>query len=302
MSFDVFVVGSINTDLIVTVERRPKPGETLAGSDLTTAPGGKGGNQASAIGRLGGRAALLARVGNDERGAALRASLRANDVDDRYLLSTPENATGSAIITITPDGENTIVVSRGANARVSIADVDAAAGDLRASKVVLAQLELPLDVVAHALSLAARSGARAILNAAPAHALPRDLLALLDPLVVNEHEAGALLEENVTAEGANDALRALAALGARSVVITLGAEGAASLDAAGEAARARAPRTEVVDTTGAGDAFAGALALELARGVQLSGAVELAVRAGSFAVRKYGAQASLPARTDLDLG
>ncbi len=301
MSYDVFVVGSINTDLIVSVERRPNPGETLAGSDLATVPGGKGGNQASAIGRLGGRVALLARIGADERGAALRTALRANGVDDRYLLETSGAATGSAIITITPDGENTIVVSRGANARVTIDDVDAAARDLDAASVVLAQLELPPDVVAHALSFAARGGKRAILNAAPATDVPRDLLALLDPLVVNEHEASIMLGEQVAAENAGDAARGLVGRGARSAVITLGAAGATSVDATGRAHHVDAEKIRVVDTTGAGDAFTGALALELARGGDLAAAVAVAVRAGTFAAKKYGAQASLPTRVEIGL-
>jgi len=296
--YDVFVVGSINTDLAITVERRPLPGETIAGSDLVTSPGGKGGNQASAAARLGGRIALLARVGDDARGATLRAELRAMAVDDRYLLATSDVATGSAIITITPDGENSIVVSRAANARLAIADVESATADIRAAAVTLAQLEVPVDAVVCALELAASAGRRAILNAAPARRLPGGLLRCLDPLVVNEGEASFYYGEPVTPESAEAAAIALVARGARSVVITLGGSGAAYASARGSG-RVAAPPVDVVDTTGAGDAFTGALALELARGATIKAAVTLAVRVGSFAVRKSGAQASLPRREEL---
>ena len=296
MTSDVFVVGSINTDFIVRVERRPVPGETLAGSDLVTAPGGKGGNQATAIGRLGGSVALLARVGEDERGAALRAELRAAGVDDRALFATPGVPTGSAIVTITPDGENTIVVSRGANARVGAADVDAVASALRRTRTVLAQLELDLDVVTHALEIAAQAGVRAILNAAPARRLPSALLALLDPLVVNEHEAAMLLGAPVTAESGERAARALVSRGLASVVITFGAERAVAAERDGEYWHVPSPPVRALDTTGAGDAFTGALALELARGAALDAALRVGVRAGSLAVQQLGAQASLPTR------
>lgn len=297
---DVFVVGSINTDFIVEVERRPAPGETLTGSDLVTAPGGKGGNQATAVGRLGGRVALLARVGEDERGGTLRASLRAAGVDDSALLITPGVATGSAIVTLTPDGENTIVVSPGANGRLRAADVDAVANDLRAARCVLAQLELDLGPVTRALEVAASAGVRAILNAAPARPLPRTLLELLDPLVVNEHEAALLLEAAVTFEAAEHAARALCARGPRSVVITFGAAGAVGGGRSGACVRAEPPAVRAVDTTGAGDAFTGAVALELARGATLEAALHVGVRAGAFAVQRLGAQASLPTRSDLD--
>ncbi len=296
---DVFVVGSINTDFIVRVERRPAPGETLAGSDLITAPGGKGGNQATAIGRLGGSVALLARVGEDSRGADLRAALRAAGVDDRTVFATAEVATGSAIVTLTPDGENTIVVSAGANARLGVADVAAVKAELEAARCVLAQLELDLEPVTRALEVAAAAGVRAVLNAAPARPLPRALLALLDPLVVNEHEAALLLEAAVRPQDSERAARALVERGPRSVVITLGAAGAVAATSAGDYARVASPAVRAIDTTGAGDAFTGALTLELARGRTLAEAMAVGVRAGAFAVQRLGAQASLPTRADL---
>ena len=299
---DVVVVGSLNSDFMVAVERRPKPGETVAGGDLMTAPGGKGANQAVAIARLGGDVALLGRVGADARGDALRAALREAGVDDRYVHPTPDVATGSAIVVITPDGENAIVISPGANASVVRADVDeifAAFGEIRC---VLAQLELPLDVVAYALERARRSGRRAILNAAPARALASDVLALADPLVVNELEAAALLGAAFDVGDAQRAARAMLARGARSAVITLGAAGAVAAEPDGRSYRVTAPPVRAIDTTGAGDAFTGALALEFARGATLEAAVGFGVRAGSLAVQRLGAQASLPTRDEVQRG
>lgn len=299
MSYDVFVVGSINTDLSITVDRRPMPGETIAGADLVTSAGEKGSNQASAAARLGGHIALLARIGDDARGETLRSELRAMNVDGRYLFDTARATTGSAIITITPDGENTIVVSQGANARLTVADVETAASDICAAAVTLAQLEIPIDVVVRAVELAAGAGRRAILNAAPAQRLPGGLLRCLDPLVINEREAAFYVGEAITPESAEAAATTLVARGARSVVITLGSLGAVYASAR-SCGRVAAPPVDVVDTTGAGDAFAGALALELARGATIEAAVTLAVRVGSFAVRTFGAQASLPRREELE--
>ena len=299
---DVFVVGSINTDLIVEVPRRPAPGETLTGSDLVVAPGGKGGNQATAIGRLGGRVALLARVGDDDRGATLRAHLREAGVDDRALLVTRDVATGSAIVTLTPDGENTIVVSPGANARLDVADVNAFAADARAARCVLAQLELALESVTRALEVAAAAGARPMLNAAPWRTLPDALLARLDPLVVNEHEAALFLGEPVRPENAREAAAAIVRRGPRSVTITFGAAGAVAGSHDGAFVHVPAPAVRAVDTTGAGDAFTGALALELARGASLDAATHVAVRAGAYAVQRIGAQASLPTHEQLARG
>ena len=297
---DVFVVGSINTDFIVRVERRPAPGETVAGSDLVTAAGGKGANQAVAVARLGGDVALLGRVGSDARGDALRETLRDAGVDDRFVHATPDAATGSALVMVTPDGENAIVVSPGANAFVDIADVEAATRAFDGARCVLLQLELHLDVVVHSLERAARAQKRAILNAAPAQPLPREVLALLDPLVVNEHEAAVLLGTSVAVDAAERAARALVALGARSVVITFGADGAAAATRDGSYQTFAATATRAVDATGAGDAFTGALALELARGAPFHAAVRFGVRAGTLAVQRLGAQASLPTRDEVE--
>ncbi|MES9604895.1 PfkB family carbohydrate kinase [Actinomadura sp. NPDC000929] len=284
------MVGSLNADLVVGVERRPAPGETVLGSDLATHPGGKGANQAVAAARLGGRAAIVGRVGDDGHGALLRDALAAAGVDLAHLAATPGVPTGVALITVGPDGDNSIIVSPGANARLGPADVEAARALIESAPVVSLQMEVPLPAVEAAAGLAARAGRRVVLNLSPSAPVPDGLLALCDPLVVNEHEAAFLLG------GAGDPGRMAAALagsGPRSVAVTVGADGVVVADGQGTSA-VPSPRSEAVDTTGAGDAFTAALCLRLARGDSLREAARYAARVGAAAVRRPGAQSSFP--------
>ncbi|GAA4241689.1 ribokinase [Actinomadura meridiana] len=304
--WDVVVVGSANADLVVGVDRRPGPGETVLGSDLATHPGGKGANQAVAVARLGGRAALVGRIGDDGHGALLRDALAADGVDLAQLTTTPGVPTGVAMITVGPDGDNSIVVSPGANARLGPADVAAARDLIAAASVVSLQLEVPLPAVEAAAHAAAGTGGRVVLNLSPPAPVPADLLALCDPLVVNEHEAARLLDEDARPAGHADSAdpaglaAALARTGPRSVVITLGADGVVVTDAAHAApVRVASPRVKAVDTTGAGDAFTAALCLRLARGDALPDAARYAARAGAAAVRAHGAQSSFPTADEL---
>jgi ribokinase len=302
---DLLVVGSANADLVIGVERRPAAGETVLGSDLAVHPGGKGANQAVAAARLGARAALLARVGDDAHGRLLLGAQRAAGVDTGGVL-VGGAPTGVALITVDPSGDNSIVVSPGANARLSPGDVRAAGSLLAAARVVSLQLEIPLETVAEVVRVARAAGAagpRVVLNPSPPVSLPAQVLAACDPLVVNEHEARALLGDHPAGHeagtGAPEAwASALLALGPRSVVVTLGAAGALAADRRG-AVRVDSTPVEVVDTTGAGDAFAGALAWRLAVGDGLPAAVRYAVRVGAAAVTRAGAQASFPTATDL---
>ncbi|MFG2000756.1 ribokinase [Spirillospora sp. NPDC048911] len=286
MTHEVVVVGSVNADLVVGVDRRPSPGETVLGSDLATYPGGKGANQAVAAARLGARTAILARIGDDGHGDLLRSALAEAGVDLGHLLVTP-GPSGVALITLGPDGDNSIIVSPGANAHLEPSDVDPG---LLSAAVVSFQLEIPLPTVEAAARTAAEGGARVVLNLSPAAAVPDDLLALCDPLVVNEHEAAFLLDAN---DDPPAMAKALLARGPRSAVITLGPEGALTADADGITA-VPSPKVEAVDTTGAGDAFTAALCLRLARGDTLADAARFAVRVGAAAVRKPGAQSSYP--------
>ncbi|NDU77064.1 ribokinase [Actinomadura sp. DSM 109109] len=293
--WDVAVVGSLNADLVVGVERRPAPGETVLGSDLATHPGGKGANQAVAAARLGGRAAIVGRVGDDGHGALLRDALAADGVGLARLATTPGVPTGVALIAVGPDGDNSIIVSPGANARLGPGDVEAARTLIESAAVTSLQMEVPLPAVEAAAGAAARAGRRVVLNLSPAAPAPDGLLALCDPLVVNEHEAAYLLG------GDGDPARmaaVLAGAGPRSVAVTVGAAGVVVADAQGTAALP-SPRSEAVDTTGAGDAFTAALCLRLARGDSLRDAARYATRAGAAAVRRPGAQSSFPTPGEL---
>lgn len=269
----VMILGSLNLDLVTRVERHPAPGETVLGDGLERVPGGKGANQAVAAAAAAGgtpvRVAMIGRVGDDAAGTAYVARLKALGVDVRGLRVTAGTPSGHALIAVSAEGENTIVVIPGANGEVAVADlgpIDA----LGAGDVLLTQLELPLDVVAEGVRRAHARGARVVLNVAPYAALPADVLALADPVVANEHEA-----KQLAADGAAPA----------SLLVTLGGDGARWGDLA-----AATPAVEVVDTTGAGDAFCGALAAALAAGRSDEEALHAAVAAGADAVTRPGAQ------------
>ncbi|HWI45978.1 MAG TPA: ribokinase [Rubrobacter sp.] len=291
---DVFVVGSINQDFVLIVERRPAPGETVTDARLATHNGGKGANQAAAAALLGASVAFLGRVGDDGFGGPLVRSLADKGVDTTLVQEVPGSSTGAAFITVTPDGENAITVAPGANRCLTAEDVDDASGSIGEARVLVVQMEVPSEVVLRAVEVAAGSGTRALVNLAPPFEVPRTLLEKLDPLVINEHEAAFLLGERV--EGVDEALDAaprLLSLGPRSLVVTLGEDGA--VFSGGESAQhLTAPKVKVVDTTGAGDAFVGALAVRLATDAPLEDAVGYAVRAGAAAVTEAGAQGALP--------
>lgn len=295
---DLLVVGSANADLVIGVDRRPAAGETVLGSDLAVHPGGKGANQAVAAARLGARTALLARVGDDAHGRLLLESQRAAGVDTAGVL-VGGAPTGVALITVDPSGDNSIVVSPGANARLRPDDVRAAADLLASARVVSVQLEIPLETVAAVAeavrTAAGATGPRLVLNPSPPAALPAEVLAACDPLVLNEHEARFLLGEDPAGrEEAPEAwAAALLARGPRSVVVTLGAGGALVADRDRTVLVPSLP-VEAVDTTGAGDAFTGALAWRLGVGDDLETAVRFAVRVGAAAVTRAGAQESFP--------
>jgi ribokinase len=278
---EVVVVGSLNQDITVAADRRPDRGETVLGRSVTTASGGKGANQAVAAARAGARVAMVGCVGADAAGDALLAGLRAAGVDTIGVRARDDAASGTALIVVDATGENSIVVVPGANARLSATDVERALGAQAA--VVLAQLEVPEEAVA----AAARRAGRFVLNASPVRPLPAALLEAADPLIVNAGEAAAI----TGVDGADPEVLAAAALalGVRSIVITLGARGASWTTPDWSIARP-APAVDVVDTTGAGDVFAGTLAARLSRGADPDAALGAAVEAGAAAVGWRGAQ------------
>ncbi|MCT7350885.1 ribokinase [Streptomyces sp. 15-116A] len=294
--YDLLVVGSANADLVIGVERRPGAGETVLGSDLAVHPGGKGANQAVAAARLGARTALLARVGDDGHGRLLLDSLRAAGVDTVGVL-VGGAPTGVALITVDPSGDNSIVVSPGANWQLTPGDVRAAGSLFHASRVVSVQLEIPLETVVEVVRSLA-PGSRFVLNPSPPRPLPREVLDACDPLIVNEHEARVILGDACVSDRAEDWATLLVAKGPRSVVVTLGGEGALVADKEG-VSRVPSVPVRAVDTTGAGDAFTAALAWRLGAGEDLAEAAAYAARVGAATVTKEGAQDSFPTEADL---
>ncbi|MFO1305712.1 MAG: ribokinase [Burkholderiales bacterium] len=296
----IVVVGSSNMDLVVRAPRLPSPGETLAGSDFRTIPGGKGANQAVAAARLGGRVSLVGAVGDDAFGATLREGLERDGIDVSHVRTASATPTGIAIITVGGDGANTIVLAPGANAALSPASIDACAPMIAGAAMLVCQLEIPLATVAHAVRLAADARTPVLLNPAPAIALPDDLLRDVDYLVPNETEAALLGGARVADPGsAREAARALRARGPRHVIVTLGALGV-WLESEQDSDHLAAPVVSAVDTTAAGDTFIGGFAASLAAGADVRTAIAFGQRAAALSVTRAGAQTSIPYRSEVD--
>lgn len=290
----VTVVGSINVDEIAIVQRHPLPGETLLAISSAVAPGGKGANQAVAAARLGASVRLVGAVGDDERDAVALSLLSDAGVDLSAVAHT-NASTGVARITVDAEGENTIIVIPGANSEVDAAFVTEHEDVIAAAAVVVLQGEIPASGTARAASCAT---GRVLINLAPVIKIPPAALHAADPLVVNEHEARLLLSaltgvSSPVLESDEEVARRLHAHGMRSVVLTRGEHGAICADDDGITV-IPSPRVIAVDTSGAGDAFVGALAARLATGDDLRTAARFAARVGAFAVQASGAQQSYP--------
>jgi ribokinase len=282
----VVVIGSVNIDHVVVTDVFPRPGETVQGRSARVALGGKGSNQAVAAALAGARTAMVARIGDDLEGEAARKGLARHGVDIDQVRRVEGSATGTAWITVAQE-DNSIVVVAGANHGWHRGD-DPLTGTGAEAAVVLAQLEIPLEVVT---SAAQHCAGRFLLNAAPASELPDELLARCDVLIVNEHEQN-LVAGLPDGSPVADAHVRLRSRGARSVVTTLGAAGSVVTDPQGQTTRIAAIPAEVVDSTGAGDAFVGVLAARLAAGDDLATAARWGTAAGSLAVRAAGTQDS----------
>ena len=282
------VVGSVNADTSLHVARIPGPGETVLALGSRTSPGGKGANQACAVARAGVRSVLVGAVGTDAAGAMLVDELGRRGVELDQLLRLPDVESGGATVLVDDAGENCIVVTGGANAALAPEQVTAGLEAVPDVGVVLTQGELSPECVEAAAACARRHGVRFVHNLAPYRAVPAALLAACDPLVVNEHEAADLVAALGGEAGDVDAVLALLQQHCRSVVITLGGDGAAYSSTAGAGRRASA-RVTVVDTTGAGDAFVGAAAASLLTDDDLGRACEAGVAAGAAAVQHRGA-------------
>ncbi|WP_157053655.1 ribokinase [Schleiferilactobacillus perolens] len=294
----VTVIGSINVDNILHIQALPKPGETIAMSGYSTAGGGKGANQAIAAARSGAKTAFIGAVGNDANGEYMKTQLLENGINVQAVKTTSEAATGQAYILLQSSGQNSIIIDHGANAQVTVADVDAVAAAIQSSTFLVTEFETPLPADEEAFQIARAAGVKTILNPAPAVAqIPESLLRLTDIIVPNETESQAITGISVDDE---PSLKASAEyyhkLGVETVIITLGDRGA--YVASGNISElVPAYKVQAVDTTAAGDTFIGALAAELRPdGSNLLAAVQYASRAASLTVQKLGAFPSIPLR------
>jgi ribokinase len=296
----IVVVGSSNTDLTVFTGYLPSPGETVLGGKLERAGGGKGANQAVAAARAGGQVAFVARVGDDDFGHSTLGNLKQEGICADFVTIDPEAASGVALIMVEKSGENLIAVAPGANARLTPADVHAAREAIAEADVLLVQLEIPLETVAAAVHAAREAGTRVMLNPAPAppEGLADEVLRGIDYLTPNTGEAARLLDAPPDLS-AGELAEGLVAAGVGAVALTLGASGVCVHDGSTHAVIA-APKVEPVDTVGAGDCFAGALAVALAEGMPLRRAAHFAVCAAALSVERVGAQPSMPRRAEID--
>jgi ribokinase len=290
----VVVVGSINLDMVVTADRLPVPGETVLGGRFALHDGGKGANQAVAAARAGARVSIIGAVGSDANGARAIAALEAEGIDVTHVRQVAGEATGVAFIAVGPRGENQIVVAPGANAEVQLDDADRRL--IAEADAVLASLEIPMPAVVDALRAAHAAGVPSILNPAPAHALPAEVLALGPILTPNEHELVVAIGNDQT----DSALDELAARHAGPIVVTQGAAGALLADGTRRVHFEGLAPDRVVDTTGAGDTFCGVLAASLAESASLDEAIVRANAAAAISVTAAGARTGMPSRDAID--
>ena len=290
----VIVFGSINMDLVAKTPRLPVPGETLQGHEFFTAPGGKGANQAVAVARLGIPTKMVGRVGSDDFGTQLSYSLGVTGVDTDSVLVEEGVNSGIAVISVDQAGENTIIFLAGANGHVNETDVERLSSLLPEAAVLLIQLEIPMSVVLLAAAAAQKVGCPVILDPAPAQELPEELYGMVDIMTPNQLEASVLVDFPVdTIESAKNASEVLLQRGVDTVIVTLGEQGVFCATGS-ESFFVPAFSVEAVDTVAAGDAFNGAMAVAIAKGLPLRQAVIWGAAAGALAVTKAGAQPSLP--------
>lgn len=294
----ITVIGSLNMDIVVTTPKMPVMGETILGSGFMTAPGGKGANQAVAASKLGGDVTMVGCLGNDIFGKELLNNLKANDVDARYIQMLDTAATGIAMI-IVKSGDNLIIVDPGANSGLRPEYIDTLEELIKSSFMVVIQLEIPIETVEQAISIAKRHHVKVLLNPAPARELSAELLSGVDIFTPNESECEIITGMKVkTIEDAKDAVAYLNDKGIPIVIITMGGKGVVYNNGK-EIIHKPVQKVEVVDTTAAGDSFSGAVAVALSQGKDLNAAVDFANTVGTLTVMKKGAQVSLPSLEDV---
>jgi ribokinase len=310
MGGSIVVIGSLNMDFVLAVDRMPLPGETILGRNFRVIPGGKGANQAYAAAKLAGSGStsgtivrMLGRVGADSFGNALKANLASVGVDVSPVLETDSEATGVACIHVDAAGQNSITVAPGANGVLSAGDIDSQRWALAGASCVLLQLEVPIEAVAEGLREARRVGATCILDPAPARALPKEILQLVDIATPNENEACVLAGLPPKRVNPADAIalgHKIRELGVRSVVVKLGDQGCVYCGPDRTFAAPPFP-VHAVDSTAAGDTFNGALAVSLAEGAEMEDALRFANAAAAISVTRSGAQTSAPARAEVEV-
>lgn len=296
----IAVVGSSNMDLVVKSNRIPVTGETILGGDFIMVPGGKGANQAVAAAKLGAQVFFIAKLGDDIFGLQSLNNFKKEGVNTKYVLQTQEAPSGVALIMVDDEGNNVIVVAPGANHKLLPDDVKAAESDIASSGALVAQLEVPIETIEFAAGLANKSNVPFILDPAPAQKLSADLLNLVDVLTPNETEARILTGVEVKdRKSAEAAAQKLLECGVKNVILTMGATGYLSVGKEGKEFIA-ARKVTAADSTAAGDAFTGSLAVGLAKGQTLSQAALFANNVAAFSVTKMGAQPSMPTIEEID--
>ncbi len=298
----ITIMGSFVADLAFRTEELATWGQTIMGTEFHLGPGGKGSNQAVAAARLGGKVAFITRLGRDAFGELARSTYRQEGIDAEFCFEALDCATGaSSIVVHAASGENAIVVVPGSGFRLTVEDVDCAARRIEQSALFVTQLEVPVPVVEHGLELARGFGVPTIFNPAPAVELPQRLYALCDYLTPNESEAAALLGQSVRGvEEAEEAADAFLAKGVRNVVITLGEQGAFVKNACVTRHVPAFDAGPVLETTGAGDAFNGGLAVGLCEGLDVVEATRLGCAVAGISVTRYGTAPAMPARSEVN--
>ena len=300
MGKKIVVVGSSNTDMIIKVPWIPKPGETILGGRFSTAPGGKGANQAVAAARAGGDVTFLARIGDDMFGQKAKEGFIKDNINTDYILTDENEPSGVALICVDEDGENIIAVAGGANSKLSPEDIQKQSDVISSADILVGQLETPLETIHKAFSIASAGGVKTILNPAPAQELSDDLLACVSILTPNESEAELLTGIKVDSEAdAAKAADVLMGKGIETVLLTMGSRGA-YIATAEFKELISGFKVKAVDATAAGDVFNGALAVAIAQNKPLRGAVSFANAAAALSVTKLGAQPSAPTKEQID--
>lgn len=297
----IIVIGSCNTDMVIKTDRLPTPGETVLGGTFLMNAGGKGANQAVTAARQGGSVTLISKTGNDVFGKQSVELYNSEGINTDYIFSDEKNPSGVALITVDSHGENCIVVASGANASLSPSDIESAKEEIETGAFVLMQLEIPIETVEYAASMARKKGIPVVLNPAPARTLSEKLLKCVYVITPNEHEAEMLSGVKVSDwQSARKAADIISEKGVDNVVITMGAQGA-FIKEKDEYYTVEAVKVTAIDTTAAGDSFSGTLCVGLSEGKSILDSVKFAARVAAITVTRMGAQSSIPYRNELVL-